>query len=596
MDVVNKVINNKYRIKEKICEGGMSVVWLAEDLLRKENVAIKILKRGVTSNRAEDIIRFRNEATTVAKLNEPGIVKIFEIGEFENMHYIVMEYINGKSLYKLLEDGVRLSPDEAVEVAYRICEALKHIHHANVIHRDLKPGNIIINWETKINRRKPEIKLIDFGLAQVKEFNMKDTGEIIGTLSYMAPEQSGIIKRSVDERSDLYSLGVILYQLLTGEIPFKAENVNSLIHQQIAKLPEKITKFNPTIPVILEKISLKLLEKEPEKRYQSAAGLLSDLEKYKKGQHDFVPGIDDKFIKLNYRTNLIGRDEELVKLKMLFDKALKGKGSVCLIGGEAGRGKTRLAEELRNYVYEKHGMYIDGKCFSGKNKIPYGPFKDALNLYVREFNLKYSEEKKKQIKETVRNFIGDLGELVLKLNPITEDIIGAPPPLIELQPETENKRFLMVVSQFIYSLGRIENGLVIMLDNLQWSDEGSLELLDELIKEISLFPVLVIGTYRDNEVGDGHILRNITRNIKNENFPLTDILLKPFNYKQINKFVANLLFDDEKNSLEITDFILQKSKGNPFFIVEILKQLVDEAVIIRKDERWVIDKELLKKN
>lgn len=262
MELTDKIVNNKYKIKEKIGESLMSIVWLAEDISKKENVAIKVLKRGLTSNRSEDIIRLRNETMAVAKLNEPGIAKIFEIGEIENMHYIVMEYMRGKSLSMMLKEGVRFFPDEVVEIVYKICVALKHIHNINIVHRDLKPGNIFVYWEAG----EPEIKLIDFGLAQVKEFNMKDTEEIIDALSYMAPEQSGSIKRNVDERSDLYSLGIIFYQLLTGELPFNADNVNTLLYQQIAKIPERPAKYNTSIPEIIEKIVLKLLEKEPEKR------------------------------------------------------------------------------------------------------------------------------------------------------------------------------------------------------------------------------------------------------------------------------------------------------------------------------------------
>ncbi|MCX7745425.1 MAG: diguanylate cyclase [Clostridia bacterium] len=594
MSLLGNIINYKYKISNQIGEGAMSTVWLAEDISAKGQVAIKVLKKDVTSSRVEDIIRFRNEATTVSKLNVPNIVKVYEIGELDNIHYIVMEYVQGKSLFDFIEEEENISVSDSIDIILEICKALDIIHNANIIHRDLKPGNMIINCVEENRNKKFMVKLIDFGLAQVREFNVKDTGEIVGTLSYMSPEQSGAIKRSVDQRSDLYSLGVIFYQLLTGELPFHADRINSIIYQHVAKLPEKLIKFNSSIPQILEKIVLKLLEKEPERRYQSAAGLISDLQKVKTGQENFVPGMDDKIIKLDYRTNLIGREEEFEVLKGILDQALTGKGKLCLISGEAGRGKTRLVEELRNYAFEKRATFIDGKCFSGKSKIPYGPFKDALNVYVRNFS-KYPESKRTKIKEKMRGFIDELGGVILKLNPVVEEVLGECPPLVELDIQKENQRFLTVVSQFFYNLGKIEKGIVIMLDDLQWSDEGSLDLLNELIKEISKYPVLIVGTYRDNELYEDHGVSRFLNNMDPGDPVLKEIKLTSFDQKAMNKFLSTLLFDNEANIKEISEFILLKSKGNPFFAIEILRQLINDKAITRNCGKWQADKEIFNK-
>ncbi len=592
MDFTHKIINNKYEIKAKIGEGGMSTVWLAEDIQKKENYAIKILKKYATSNRVENIIRFRNEATTVSKLNVPSIVKIIELGEIENTSYIVMEYIKGCSLQTYIhKDGPTLNLNDIIEIIAELSEALKYIHNANIIHRDLKPGNILVNITTS---EKLEVKLIDFGFSQVKEFNFTDIEGIIGTLAYMSPEQSGIIKKSIDERSDLYSIGIIFYQLLTKELPFNGTNINSILHQQIAKTPDPPNKYNHEVPNVINRIVLKLLEKEPEKRYQSAAGLLSDLEKYKREKTDFMIGLDDKHVKLSYRTNLIGRSDELTKLRSLYDDALNGNGRICLISGEAGMGKTRLVEELRDYIFEKNGTYLYCKCFSGKNKIPYGPFKDVTNMYTKNFN-QYSDDQKKHIKEYLKVTLDELGGIVLKLNSVLDEIIEYSPPLIELDAEKENKRFLMIISQFIYSLGHIENALVIVIDDMQWIDDGSFELLNEIVKEVSKHPILIIATYRNNEVLKDHNLKNFIENAKANNYPLHKIFLSLFDIRNMNKFISGLLFNDMSGSKEITDFIYKKSKGNPFFAIEILKQLISAKVLIRSDEKWIINKNLLRK-
>ncbi|MCX7920853.1 MAG: diguanylate cyclase [Clostridia bacterium] len=585
MNLIGKTINNKYHIIKKVGEGGMSTVWLAQERLENRHIAIKVLNKDVTSNRIEDIIRFRNEANTVAKLNSPYIAKVFEVGETEDLHYMAMEYLKGDTLENMLKSGKPFTIGQTIEFIYRLCEALKCIHSAHILHRDLKPGNIIINDNDSL-----DIKLIDFGLAQIREFNTNAAKELVGTLYYMSPEQSGVIKRMVDERSDIYSLGVIFYQLLTQELPFRGDNISTILYQHAAKTPDRPTRLNKEIPSILEAIVLKLLEKEPEKRYQSVDGLLKDIEKYKNGQETFTPGYSDKIVNLNYRTNLIGRDEELSKLKKLFDNASNSCGSICLIGGEAGKGKTRLVEELRSYVYEKRGTFIDGKCFSGENKIPYSVFKEAINTYLKAYD-NYKDEKKNELNEKMRECVGNLGRAVLKLNPMADVILGECPDLIELQPNSENDRFLKVVSDFFCGLGSASGTLVIMLDDLQWLDEGSMGLLKGILYQISKYPVLLIGTYRDDEVTDGHILQQFIRVEKDSGKPLHQIMLKAFDDERMRNFISNLLYDKGENIKEISEFILKKSKGNPFFSIEILKQLVNESAILHKEGVWQINKE-----
>ena len=238
MFLTEKVINNRYEALEQIGEGGMSVVWKAKDIENGNIVAIKILKRETTSNRIDDIIRFRNEANTISRLNIPEIVKVYEVGEIDNINYIVMEFIDGINMYEYLNKGNTFNFSESIQISIQICEALKCVHNSGIIFRDLKPGNIILHKEKPI-----KIKLIDFGLSQVREFSSKNVNEIVGTFHYMSPEQSGVIKRNVDERSDLYSLGILLYQLFTNQLPFGGEDMNSIIHQHVAKIPIKPTRY-----------------------------------------------------------------------------------------------------------------------------------------------------------------------------------------------------------------------------------------------------------------------------------------------------------------------------------------------------------------
>ncbi|MCX7748543.1 MAG: DUF2791 family P-loop domain-containing protein [Clostridia bacterium] len=591
MGLRGRVIADKYKIMEMIAEGGMSTVWQALDMVKKETVVVKVLKQGVTSNRIEDVIRFRNEAANVAKLDIDGVVKVYEIGEVENTSFIAMEYAKGKSLFDLIKVGIQFTVQDAVDIIYSICRTLRQVHHYGIIHRDLKPGNIVVDFDHPQGDIKCSVKLIDFGLAQVKEFNMSDPGDMVGTLYYMAPEQIGLIKRPVDERSDLYSIGVIFYQLLSGVLPFKGSDLSSTFYQYMSKVPDKLIKLNPQVPSVLENIIFKLIEKEPDRRYQSVKGLLSDLKRVREGQEDFTLGSDDKVTKLNFRSCFIGRKNELEELKKLFDDVQKGKGSICFISGEPGSGKTRLVEELKSYALEREGIFVDGKCFSGRNKTPYAPFKEALDIFIRGFERNYSLEGRREIRKKLKKGLDNLGEVVLRLNPFMKEVIGSCPPLVELEPAKENQRFLSIISQFFYTLGKAQNGVVVFLDDLQWIDGDSIELLKQITTEIEKNPVLMIGTYREDEIPENHPVREYAACAANRKYPFHELHLKPFGHGEVQKLVSSILSESEGSLQEISRYVLNRCKGNVFFAIEILKQLLEEKGLVRKEGKWAIYRE-----
>ncbi|MCK5242276.1 SpoIIE family protein phosphatase [bacterium] len=585
----DKLLGHRYQVGDKLGEGGMSIIYQGMDIIEKKEVAIKFMKQEVTSQRIEDVIRFQREANAVAKLNHPGIVKVYEIGEDEGISYLVMELIKGKSLSDLLRAGRKFSPAEAVEVLIQIGAALEYVHNAGIIHRDTKPGNIMIKeYEGKTGM---QAKILDFGLALVMELaEIKEAEAIIGTFSYMSPEQTGIIRKPVDERSDLYSLGIIFYELLTGELPFKGKDVGSILHQQVAQSPVSLRKRKPDIPEILEEIVLKLLRKDAAERYQTASGLIADLGKYQKGERQFLIGGEDKLRKLNYRTRLIGRSKELSLLKQMFDQVKQGKGKLCLIGGEAGRGKTRLVNELRSYVYQKGGIFISGKSFEQESKVPYHPFTEALNEYIQE--IEKIVEKERYI-ERIREAAGDLGEEILRISPLVKEMLGEVPKLVPLEPEREIQRFLRTATNFFLRISLSESPVVLYIDDLQWLDEGSLSLLKEIAAEIGNYPLLIIGTYRDNEVNAEHSLAKLQKEAQEQRYSLEELKLDLFDQARVNQMVTELLGAEEETTSELSKYIFAKSKGNPLFINEVIRQLVDEGALYLGEERWEVDKKKL---
>lgn len=499
-----------------------------------------------------------------------------------------MEYIQGDSLANYINKNTNLSIEKSLDIILSVATALDYIHSKNIIHRDLKPENVMI----KIEESQMIVKLIDFGLARIKEFDVESTFQLAGTLAYASPEQLGALDRNVDGRSDLYSLGIILYQMFTGRLPFKADDINTLIYQHVSKIPQKPSEYNKDVPEVVGKIIFKLLEKEPENRYQSASGLVSDLIKSKKGYDNFVLGMYDNDVKLTFRTSLVGREDEFQKLLQAFKRANSGRGSGFLVAVEAGRGKTRLFEEFKLKVLKENCTFISGLCFNGETKIPYGPFKDAMNEYLKYFN-RYSETKKDMIRRQVKEYVGDTGGILLKLNPLLVDIVGDAPELLLLDEEKDIYRFTAVISDFLFIISKIEGCLVIMLDDLQWADDGSLELLKKVMSNISNQSLLILGNYRDNEVTEDHKLSGCLNFCNEFSYPLDKIILKSFNKESINKLIAGIIYDEEENVTEISQIVFERSSGNPFFTIEILRQLIDKKVIEREKGHWVINDQKL---
>ncbi|MCK4796816.1 MAG: AAA family ATPase, partial [Spirochaetes bacterium] len=487
------------------------------------------LKPGVTSSYIEDVIRFKREVEAVSKFNHPDIIKFYSSGDYKNLPYIVMELLEGNNLIEILKEGHSFNIKDTIIIIKKLTEALDYVHSKGIIHRDIKPSNIMICNPLSVESRKSgvtppqrttvngkratvNIKLLDFGLALVMELSQIKEKKIIGTFEYMSPEATGIMKRPIDERSDLYSLGIIFYQLLTGELPFKAREISSLLHQQVTKEATPVTRINSDIPNVIAEIITKLMAKEQELRYQSAKGLLYDIDRFYKGEYDFIVGEKDQKVKLSYQTRLVGREEELERIINLHINAKESKGAVCLITGEAGLGKTRLIEATKEYIfkqgYKDGGLFIQGRCLNQENKMPYQPFRDSINEYIKKLDKMDIKSKKKEINR-IKDILGDLGEVIIRLNPNMKEVLGKVPKLIELEGDRENQRFLMVASNFFCNIAPKGMPSVLFLDDLQWADQGSLSLIGEILEKIEKTNLLILGTYRHDEITKWHSLNII---------------------------------------------------------------------------------------
>ncbi|HCC08136.1 MAG TPA: hypothetical protein DEP72_08290 [Clostridiales bacterium] len=569
-------IMSKYKIEKIICKNTSGVLYSATNIETDREVTLKIINANILTVYEEDLIRFRREQEKLKTIKHENLLDVIEYGEADNVLFIVMEKSNGKTLNMISISSI----NDIIKIIKQILYGIKHLHDNGAIHKSINSSSIL-------NLKDGTIKIFDAGVSHLVELKkITEKEAIIGTFSYMSPESTGVLNRNIDERSDLYSLGVVAYELLTKVLSFNGENISKILHQQVATIPVRPMGINKNIPIEIDEIISKLLEKDPDLRYQSAKGLLYDLERYENGEKEFVVGENDPKLKISYKTRMIGREDEFDKIRALAKYAQNGQGNICLIAGEAGVGKSRFVEEVKNYVHANEGLFISGRCVNKENKEPYYPFKLAIDEYVKKFEKLNDDEHQKEVMRIKEN-IGDLGEIIVKINPEIKKIIGEQKPLIELDKDKENKRFMMVAADFFSKLVGENRLCLIYLDDLQWADDATLNLLREILYKIKYSNLLILGTYRDNEIKEGHLLEKIKSEAVDNKYSLITIELKKLNVDKIRKLISNTLGEREENLKELAIYIYDKSDGNPYFAINILHDLVSEKAIVFEKGSWI---------
>jgi serine/threonine protein kinase/tetratricopeptide (TPR) repeat protein len=589
----NSLQNGRYSLLTKLGEGGKGVVYRAHDNTLDRIVAIKLLKG--ESFDEETYARFTREAQAAARLTHPNVVSTYDMGKEGNRYFLVMEYVKGTSLGGLMESHREegLDPSHAVPIAMDVCRALRYAHSEGVVHRDVKPENIMITQDGTT-------KLMDFGLARaVDKSRLTKDGMMIGTPAYMAPENA--LGRESDARTDLYSLGCVLYEMLTGRPPFRTEDSLKLIYSQINDIPVSPSRVNPHIPASLEQIILRLLAKNPNDRFQSAADLLRALEvarqsvegKAIRGQTSSPISQLESVSRKQIRTppesrkvlTLIDRESEMEALKKFVDRTLGGEGGLVLLSGEAGIGKTRLAEEAKTYATLRGMRTLSGKSVMGEGASAYAPFIEMVREFIRESQA-----------QSLQKALGNYADQVSRLVPdLTERFGGsssnmrAPLPSLSTDPsrflEVADPRFLEGITQFFVNISE-GSPLLLLIDDLNWADDASIRLLQHLTRNMKGKFIAILGAYRDTDVRDDSTFSQLLLDLNRERL-LNTIHLKPFEVGSVTRMMAETFGEtDEQQTSEFHDLIFEKTGGNPFFIEEVLRSLVEQGIIFKTERGW----------
>ncbi len=552
-------------------------------------VLLKTLRTDYT--RLADTARCKHEYEQISRINSPHILPILGVEEQADGLLVVMADFPGEPLVGLLGSAHSVDIGFFLELALLLTAALEDIHHQRLLHGDLRPHNILV---TRPGAGRLRIALFGFGveLAVTRDHEEVYHPQVLAELlPYISPEQTGRMNRTVDQSTDLYSLGVILYQLLAGHLPFHASDPMELIHAHIALVPPPLPAAQ--VPAALSAIVNKLLSKNAEERYHSAAGLKADLVtcqqrwqthgelgELQAGQHDL-----GHLFKIHQK--LYGRQADIAQLVAAFQAVLAGKHELVLVSGYSGIGKSTLVQEILKPLARKRGYYLSGKYDQYNRDRPYNAILQAFEGLVRQL-LSESETRIQRWRDEILAAVGLNGQVLCEFCPALEYIIGKQPAVTALGPVEAQNRFILYFQKFLAVFAQNDHPLVVFLDDLQWVDAASLSLLRSILGADELESLFFCGAYRDNEVSATHPFIVLLQEVARRGVTIRDIVLAPLSLPHLIELVGDSL--QNSSCTVLAEIIFKKTGGNPFFVKQFMRSLYDQGVLVfSPGEGWLWD-------
>ena len=567
-----------FTITDLLQEGTKSLIYRGVRVEDGCSVVIKGLRPEQCT--VHNIEQLKHEYAIAQQLNLPGTVQALALEFDRGVPYLILEDFGGRSLDQLLNQF--REPAAFLKIALQIVDTLAQIHQHHIVHKDIKPQNIIVNLD------RNQVKIGDFGLAAFIPYEsqiVSNSNRIEGSLPYLSPEQTGRMNRGIDRRSDLYSLGITFYEMLTGQLPFQGNDPLEWIHCHIAKTPLAPASINPGIPQLLSDITMKLVAKVAENRYQSAMGLQADLERCLQMWETtgtvlpFCIAEQDISERLQIPQKLYGREPEITQLLTVFDRVMTvGKPELVLVSGYSGVGKSSLVNELHKPIVQTQGIFISGKFDQYKRDIPYSTIVQAFQGLVRQL-LTESEEKLVIWRDRIQSAVGNNGKLITDVIPEVELIIGEQPPIPVLGSAESQNRFNLVFQNFIGAFAQPNHPLAIFLDDMQWADSATLSLIHTIATGSNLQFLCFLLAFRDNEIDISHPFSLMVEKLRQQEIPLTEIVLSPLDLACVNQLIAETLRCSLEQSEPLAQLVLHKTNGNPFFVNEFLKTLCQENLL-----------------
>jgi archaellum biogenesis ATPase FlaH len=558
--------DGRYQVNKFLGEGGKKKVYLAHDTLLDRDVAFALIKTENLNDAARE--RINREGRAMGRLGDhPNIGTVYDIGDHQGQPFIVQACINGGDVEALIEKAPdhRLPVDDVIRIARDVCKGLIFAHGKGIIHRDLKPGNVMLGEDGTA-------KIVDFGLAVAVDLSrITQSGMMVGTVSYMPPEQA--MGGQVSEKADLYSLGAMLYEMVTGRPPFIGDDSVSIIGQHVNTPPISPTWHRADLPPALETLILQLLEKDPEKRPSSASAVLEAMESIDTGKVSKEATKEASTLAENplYQKVFVGREPELRQLQSAFDGAISGQGALMMVVGEPGIGKTAICDQLRTYVSLRGGKALLGHCYEeGSLSLPYLAFVEAMRSYVLSREVK-------DLREELGTGAADVARIVSE---VRDRLKVKPRP--KGDPEEERYRLMQAVTGFLSNAAKVQP-LLVVLEDLHDSDKGTLDMLTHVSRNLAGTRLLIVGTYRDVEVDRSHPLSAALAELRRVS-TYGRVILRGLNPDEVRRMLESITREEIPWSL--AEAVHRQTEGNPLFVQEVVRFLVEEGLLTQKDGRW----------
>lgn len=573
---------NTYCVSEKLYEYGHSIIYRGLEKDRARDVLIQSLKiKGVP--KASEIARFKREYQRIRRLDNPGIINIKAFVEKDGAPFLVYEDTEGSPLRDHVSPHKTFGVKVFLDLAVGLAETLGKLHGEDIVHQAIHPGSIVLQKDGK------GLKLWNFGFTSILTHEYEDIYNldvINNILPYMSPEQTGRMNRTVDYRTDMYSLGVVFYEMLTGMVPFASFDPMTLIHSHIAAPPTPPMDHNPHIPRMLSGVIVKLLAKNPEERYQNAFGLAHDLRACldrleRRDGGPFNLGEKDVSVRFVIPQRLFGREKEIRRLVAVYDDvALGDKGpGIIVVKGAPGIGKSSLVQEVHKPVTARRGYYIAGKYEQFRVDKPYNAIIQAFQTLIRQI-LMEKQAVINALKEDLLAALDQNGGIVIQVIPEVEHIIGKQPELPELGLDETRNRFHYVMERFITVFIKKERPIALFLDDLQWADQSSLELLERLLDSENTRHLCLILSFRDNEVDGAHPVTALLDHIGAHHAHIHTLSLEPLTVKDVSDLIIHFLKCDPAKGGSLARLLVSKTGGNPFFVNQFLLTLYNDRMIV----------------
>ncbi len=580
----NVIFFDRYQVERTLEEGAFCVSLIGHDLAANRDVLIRLVNPSVITKFEIDKICYVKDLGIIRHFESSGILKMLESGNYANTICSIYEYNNHTFLSKHLEKYGRLDSVTALKLVRQLAYALRYSHEQHVFHRGISADCVALNTS---DGGDLSAELFDFGISYMIDYSSA-TGKLVDEhFGYMAPESTGLVDTKIDGRSDLYSLGVLLYQLLTGTLPFHSDSIDNMVYQHVAVPVRSPHEVVSGLSVEASRITLKLLAKDPDQRYQTCNELINDIDRLLSGNMDsdlFTPGGSTVLKALESDSKYLCRRQELNDIKALVTKAFEKGGAFYLLRGPKNCGKSDLFSNLCSELVAASIPFFRCHFSQISSQVPYSGFSEILDDYLSLFN-KY--DKKLQITEGRRlaALLSGSTDTVLSFSPEMKNVLPKRTGgLADPEAFKDQQHTLMQLSAFFLSLYTQKKPFVYIFDDIHNADPASLALIEEIARSVSSYKVFIICSYSNNLSADNEYLRTLLDSLIERGHNCFFDLF-PYDEERLAGFFKDLLNLNRDDAQALASYLLPKTEGNPYYAVNIIHSMLEDDVISIRDGR-----------